>query len=479
VAPADGRGTAWQGATMTFDFPFRRVTMIRYFKKKKWVFCFVLLIYMPFLGNVFAIQENTTGETSDAFSGETSLPWMLEYATRNNPAIQAEMAKWRAVVEKYRVATAYPDPQLMVTWFPSPIETRLGPQDWNASLSQTIPFPGKLTTSGEMVKTDVTMAKFATDARVREVAARVTQSFHELTYIRKARQIATENATLLDKLRQMAETGHARDRTALIDVVKAQSQVGQLRYDILLLEELEQTETTLLNSLLNRPPDGRLGPLKSIPVTLVDISMDTLYALADANQEGIRIAGLKVEKAMQGVSLSQYSNKPDFKLGLFYAAIGNPGVPSPPRDAGNDAVGIQFGVNIPLWTGKNNGAIDMARAGVLQEKALLNEIKNQTHSTIRSLYFKLNNSKRLMTLYGDDLIPQALKALDISQEWFRNGQGSFSDVLEAQAAAYNFQLSLARARADYGKTLAQLQRLVGGHISPLSGASRTKEVDNG
>jgi outer membrane protein TolC len=367
----------------------------------------------------------------------------------------------------------------MVTWFPSPIETRLGPQDWNASLSQTIPFPGKLTTSGEVVKTDADMAKVATDARVREVIARVTQSFHELTYIRKARQIAKENAILLDKLRQMAETGHARERTALIDVVKAQAQVGQLRYDILLLEELEQTESTLLNSLLNRPPDGTLGILQPQPVTLVDISINTLYTLADANQEGIRIAGLRVEKAKHGVTLSQYAGKPDFKLGLFYAAIGNPDVPFPPRDAGNDAVGIQFGVNIPLWFGKNNGNIDMARAVVLQEKAMLTEIKNQTHSRIRSLYFKLNNSKRLMILYGKELMPQAVKALDVSQEWFRNGQGSFSDVLEAQAAVYNFQLALARARADYGKTLAELQRLVGVRIDQWSGASRTREVDNG
>ena len=475
----DVHGTAWQDATAKFDFPFRWVNMMLFIKKKNRCFWFVLLVHMAVLGNAFAVQEKATGESSDLFSREISLSWILEYATINNPSIQAEMQKWRAMVEKYRVAGAYPDPQLMVTWFPSPIETRLGPQDWNASLSQTIPFPGKLTTSGKVVKTDAAMAKFATDARVREVTTRVTQSFHELTYIRKARQIAAENAILLDKLRQMAETGHARDRTALIDVVKAQSQVGQLRYDILLLEELEQTETTLLNSLLNRPPDGTLGPLKTLPVTFVNISMDTLYSLADANQEGIRIAGLKVEKAMQGVTLSQYAGKPDFKLGLFYAGIGNPDVPSPPHDAGNDAVGIQFGINIPLWFGKNNGNIEMARAMVLQEKAMLTEIKNQTHSRIRSLYFKLNNSKRLMILYGKELMPQAVKALDVSQEWFRNGQGSFSDVLEAQAAVYNFQLALARARADYGKTLAELQRLVGGRIDQWNGASRTREVDNG
>ncbi|MFK5954754.1 MAG: TolC family protein [Desulfobacterium sp.] len=426
------------------------------------IFTLVVLMIVSLPGNLFAREDENPGQGHELFTKKVSLDQVLAYATGNNPSIQAEIEKWRAVVEKYRVATAYPDPQLMVTWFPSPIETRLGPQDWNASLSQMIPFPGKLSTSGEIVKTEAAMAKLATDGRVRAIGARVTRSFHELLYIQKAREIARKNAILLAQLGQMAEAAHADDRTALMDVLKAQSQEGQLRYDILLLEELEHTEKTILNSLLNRPPDAGIGELVDVEMVPLTCSLSTLYDLADLNQEDIRISDLKVEKAKLDVALSGYSSKPDFKLGLFYAAIGQPDVASPPRDAGEDAVGIQFGINIPLWSGKNQGRIHMARAGIARQKAMKSQAVNQTHSTIRSLYFKLNNSKRLVSLYRENLLPQALKALDLSQEWFRQGQGSFSDVVEAQAAAYNFQLSIARARADHGGTLAELERLVGG-----------------
>ncbi len=422
-------------------------------------------------GTLHAGEGGEMGQAHDLFTKKVVLDQVLAYAVQNNPSIQVALEKWRGVVETYRVATAYPDPQLMVTWFPDPIETRLGPQDWNATLSQTIPFPGKLATSGEVVKTEAAMAKLATDGRVREVRARVARSFHELRYIQKALGIARNNAVLLDRLRLMAEGAHADDRTALVDVVKAQSQVGQLRYDMLLLKELEQTEKTVLNSLLNRPPDAAIGELMDVGMVTLSCPLDTLYALADANQEGIRIADLEIEKSKLNVALSRYSNKPDFKLGLFYAAIGEPDVASPPRDAGDDAVGIQFGVNIPLWFGKNQARIRMARAGIARQKAMKSETVNQTHSTIRSLYFKLNNSRRLVILYREDLLPQAMKALDLSQEWFRQGQGSFSDVLEARAAVYNFQLSLARAGADHGKTLAELDRLVGGGLDQCRGSS--------
>ena len=79
---------------------------------------------------------------------------------------------------------------------------------------------------------------------------------------------------------------------------------------------------------------------------------------------------------------------------------------------------------------------------------------------------------RLAELYRSDLLPQADMALDSAETWFREGQGSFGDVLETQAAAYDFRLALARAEADLGKTLARLEQLTGS-IAP---ENRPEEV---
>ena len=61
--------------------------------------------------------------------------------------------------------------------------------------------------------------------------------------------------------------------------------------------------------------------------------------------------------------------------------------------------------------------------------------------------------------------------MEIAETWFREGQSSFSDFIETQAVWYNFQLALARARADYGKNLARLERLVGQSISERKNTS--------
>ena len=51
--------------------------------------------------------------------------------------------------------------------------------------------------------------------------------------------------------------------------------------------------------------------------------------------------------------------------------------------------------------------------------------------------------------------------METAETWFKEKQGSFSDFVETEAAYYNFQLALARAKADYGKYLARIERIVG------------------
>ncbi|MFZ3046603.1 MAG: TolC family protein [Desulfatirhabdiaceae bacterium] len=407
------------------------------------------------------LHLDSSGTDEIHIAEKARLPELVAYAYDRNPAIQAARDAWRAAVEKYRISTSLPDPQFMVTYFPQPIETRLGPQDWNASFSQRFPFPGRLSREGEVVEQEVLIARLGMDKTVRDVSVSIQESYHELLYIQQARSIAGRNAGLLDELRKISETAYAEDRATFLDVAKSQSQTGQLRYDMLLLEELEDTERTQLNGFLNREPEAPIGKLAPVFTRPVVYTLEEIYALAESRQEEILIADARVEQAGRRIELAQYQNLPDFSLGLFYASIGQPDVAMPPSGASDDAVGIQFGVSVPLWLGKNDSRVRQARAEAGKAQAMRTEQVNQSRTRIRTLFFKLRNAERLITLYGDEMIPQALSSMETAETWFRQGQGSFSDFVEIQATTYNFQLSMARARADYGKALAGLERIAG------------------
>ena len=113
---------------------------------------------------------------SEKIEKRPTIPELVLYAYEHNPSIQAARKGWRATVEQYRVATGYPDPQLIATYYPDPIETRFGPQDWNIILSQMIPFPGKLSKAGDVVETEARIARLHLDQTVRDITVGIIET---------------------------------------------------------------------------------------------------------------------------------------------------------------------------------------------------------------------------------------------------------------------------------------------------------------
>ncbi len=465
-----------QGVTLHSPHAERHATMMTSW----WAFLTVFAVLVLLLGTgrsqTFAAAMPATGELERRLAHTVTIQDMIAYAYNENPDIAAVREAWRAKVESHRIVTGLPDLQLMATYFPEPLETRLGPQDWNVTLSQTIPFPGKLSKAGEVVKTEAHIAKLHLDKTVRDIAASIRKSAYELLYIRAAKKVAAQNARLLEQLRAVAETAYADNRAALIDVMKALSQTGQIRYDALLLDELELTEITRLNSLLNRPPQAAIGQLAMPSLQPLSYSLEELYQLAATHQEEIRIAEQGVSRAKAQIDLARYHSYPDFKVGLFYASIGKPDVPQRPPDAGDDALGVQFGLTLPLWIGKNQGRVNQARAERARAEAVRQSRINASNTAIHVAYFRLQNARRLIDLYQTELLPQAAQSLEIAETWFQEGQSGLTDFIEAQSIWYNFQLTLARAQADYGKQLAGLERLIGHPLtSPGPPAAQPRE----
>jgi outer membrane protein TolC len=326
-----------------------------------------------------------------------------------------------------------------------------------------------------VLEADVRIAKLQVDKTVKEMVQAISTSFYELAYIQQAIHIAEANLSLNQALATISQGSHAMDRALFYDISKAQAQTAQIQYDILLLGELEKTEKIKLNTLLNRSPDEGLGSVITSGPRRIVYSLGEIYDLAMENQEEILIAGERVQKSEETIELTKFENLPSFKLGLFYAGIGDPDVATPPRDAGDDALGIQLGMNLPLWFGKNKSRT--AKALAAQKKAIADKVvvANRTKAAISRLWFRLENSRRLISLYKNQLLPQALASVQTAETWFREGQGNFSDFLEVQATAYSFQLSLERAKADYGITLVALEQMVGVPLDTRETEARGEE----
>lgn len=395
-----------------------------------------------------------------------SLSDLVNYAYRTNSSVKGAREAWKGMIERYRVETGLPDPEIGFSYYPRPLMA-----EYEAMVSQTIPFPGTLSQAGEMVKAEIEMGRLEFDKTLRDAVVAVRESYHELFYIQNAKKVVALTRDLLEHLRTVGETAYAQDRATFFDVVKAQSQLAQLQYDAVLLDDLEQNEKVQLNSLLSRPPGAEIRLADEEPLPPLVYRLDDIYELAKKYQEEIRMAEAQINKARAKIGMAKYEYLPMFRIGASYAR-GNPDmVPEEFRNA----VGVQFGLSIPLWLNKNKGRLEEARAEERKALAMKTAQINETQAMIRNAYFRVKNSERLILLYRDQLLPQAGRAMEVAETWFREKQGSFSDFIETEAVYYNFQLALARARADYGRSLAQLERLSGRILTQKEGEGKTPQ----
>ena len=429
-------------------------------KKNLFILTAMLGCFLSILPTAMGASSNPS-EIEGRIRKQATIDDLTIYAINNNPDVKAAREQLRAVVESLGVNTAYPDPQLLVTYFPEPIETRLGPQDWNATLTQSIPFPGKLSTIGEMTQADIKKARLNLRKTVRDIDVGVREAFIELYYIRTAKSIIEDELALFDTVIKTTEDAYAQDRTALVDVLMTHTRVGNLDKELVLLIDLEISQTAALNRLLGRFSDAPVGTLGKIKEPQRMEPLNEMYRLAESNQEDILMADMEIEKKEAGVSLARYGRLPDFKVGLFYAGIGSPDVAISPPDAGDDAVGIQFGLTLPLWSKKNKSRINKAQAEMIGAKAIKTSRIDKIRASVRTLYFRLKNEQRIMTLYKNELLPEAEAAIDASETWFMDSKLRFSDFIDAQSLWYDFKLALARTEANYQKDLVRLDRLIG------------------
>jgi outer membrane protein TolC len=96
---------------------------------------------------------------------------------------------------------------------------------------------------------------------------------------------------------------------------------------------------------------------------------------------------------------------------------------------------------------------------------------NDTRTAVRDAAFRLKNAERLATLYRDDLVPQAERAVVTAQTRLSQGLGGLGEAAEAQSAWYTFRLALARAEADRTVLLARLEALAGRSLTERDAAA--------
>ncbi|OGV74125.1 MAG: hypothetical protein A3K19_27065 [Lentisphaerae bacterium RIFOXYB12_FULL_65_16] len=367
-----------------------------------------------------------------------------------NPEAEAALHRWRAATQKRPQAMTLPDPRVEATSFYVRDRDR-----YMLSVTQDIPYPGKLILAGRIADREAEIARLRYQAAIRDALSAAKEAYFELYYIDRAQAVTREIRDLYDRYAALAVGGNAVGRTNLPETFRAESQRAQLGYDLVLLEEMRRAESARLRAVLGLPATVAIGVTEDVadPVEIAD-PFDRLRELATLYNQDLAAAGVDVERAQAQRDLARRAPIPDLMIGTNYTRM----VDGMEKD---HTAGVTVGLTIPLWFGKyraqNREAVEMLAAAQAEEDAQ----RLKVDADLASTYFSLSNSSRLVRLYHNTLLPQARQALQSAEELYRQGNASMAAVLETTATVHNFELARLRATADFYQNMARLERVLG------------------
>ncbi|GJL77350.1 MAG: PTS cellobiose transporter subunit IIC [Nitrospinaceae bacterium] len=413
------------------------------------IFCFFLAFNVA-----WSFAHANEPEIQLILKNEVSLKNLHAIAFDRNPGLKAAKAKWKAVIERYPQVTALDDPEIGIDTWNIPTDFDLDEtRNTIYWISQKFPFPGKLKIEGDIVSQDVKVARTQFEIATRDLLAELEIGYHELLYMDRAIHIIRSNKKLAEHLAKISATHYSAHATTLNDVLKAQSQLAQLDNDLILLIELRSNEVAHINALLDLPPAQPIGKPRDVPYVPFNLELNQMYEMVREYQQELHINGFEMEKSRHKIRLAEKKYYPDFRTSFKWFENNRINL--------DQGLGVFVGINVPIWLGKNRARVSEAQNNLQALEYEKKDLQNRAFAEINKIYFKIQNSSRLVRLYKESLIPQALQSLDLAETWHKQNKGSFAGLLEARSTWLNFQLAYQRGLADYFQHIARMEKLIG------------------
>jgi cobalt-zinc-cadmium efflux system outer membrane protein len=443
-------------------------------------------------GDAARFHVGATNGSADS----ASLDSLVARAVAVHPAIRAAAARVEGARARVRPAGAWPDPMLMAGIQNLPISRAEQPPPAHGAASapsgpdpmtmkmvgvgQTIPYPGKLSLQRKVAEKEVLAADAAAGAVAHRVVRDVKDAYYELAFLDRALEILERNQGVLVNLIRVTEARYGVGTAGQQDVLKAGVEASRLAETAVSLAEQRRAARARLNALLDRPSDtpvprptvpaavarAAVGDsareVRFVPAALGARAADSpLPPLAELQERAIRQnPELREHQAMIAVQaarveLARKDYLPDFDVSLQYGQ----------RTGYPDMVTAMVSVPLPIHRRrKQDQLVSAADAELTSLQAEHHAKQNEIRAEVARLVSELERQRAQLALYVKGILPQAQASLASAAASYQVGKVEFLTVLDNQATVFSYETEYFRALSDFAKTLAELERVVGGEV---------------
>ena len=382
------------------------------------------------------------------------LDQLVNFALERNPQIKSLQDLSNAQKSRVSAEGALPDPVLGFSLKNVGLDRFTVGQEMMSevsfSISQMIPFPGKLRLKSAIASSQALQFEETLKAARLSLVREIKELYAKLFYYQKSLELLQRKKDVLRNAFQVSETKYSVGVGVQSDLFKAQVEISGVEEMTLTMEQMAATTRANINSLLDLPPESPLGNPEEIGFYELKADLNTLQEQARAKSPVLKEAQLMVDQGEIEVKMAKKEYYPNF---MIQAGKGFKG-------ALPDMYEVMVGVEVPLYYKKK-------QANLLQESvSRLSSSKNQYASMKNEIAFMLTESytmaqtsSNLVALYKDKVLPQARLAYESSLANYRVNKVDFLMLLSDINTLFTYEMEYVRNLSNLWASAAKVEEL--------------------
>ena len=390
-------------------------------------------------------------------SAQQELDNYLVIAAENNPGLQVKFKEYMAALEVAPQVNALPDPQAAFAYFISPVETRVGPQQFRFSASQMFPWFGTLQAK-ENVANQAAKEKYEAFLESKSrLFNEVRSNYYNIYFNRRAIEITAENLGILGSFKKLANIKVETGKVSAVDGYRIEMEIGDMENGLALLKDNQHLLEVMFVNLLNADSELEISTPEILWTRGIGLRKDQVWDTINSNNHQLLAISLQQDGLTFRKELAEKTGKPDFSIGFGYTMVGQ----GEDNLAGTDAfVFPNIGITIPLYRNKYRAMVnEVVYLQEAKESEKIDKI-NFLEILLEKSWKDYMDSDRRIELYinQQELAEQSLKLLETE---YATGNKNFEEILRMERKLLAYGLELEKARSDKQAAISFINSLMG------------------
>ena len=412
----------------------------------KKIILFSFILFMSFL--------SVLGQTN-----KYNLDDLIHFAKESSPSLAAVKFQIKADESRIKINSNLPDPLISFGVANLPINSFSFTQEAMTgkmiSVTQAIPFPGKLSTIKELNEFDKTISTNQYRENENNISLLMKRLYFQLYYSKKEYEVIQNKKELFSALAEVLNSRSQNSLASQKDVIMNDYQISVAEDKLIAINSDQQNILSNISVLTE----------KEIKISEIDFSeinqlekLDLTNLSLEANPSINKLKSM-INKSAKKIELTDYNYYPDFKFTVQY---NQRDIISKTNTNLNDFISFIVGFNLPINFG---GRIDAAT----EESEYTQKYFEQNENAVRQdLSIKLQTAeenykslKKRLALINNELIEKAELNYKTTLSAYQTDKASFNDVVASINFLFDEKLKRDKIITELNKTISEIIYLTG------------------